>query len=324
MVALCRRYLRSTGEAEEAAAEVLLKLDRLARDFDGRIDFQHWVLRAAGNHCIDVLRRRALEREWVAAGTREAAVAPPADRADSPIAALIAEEDRQRLRDAIDGLAGPARVALVLRYFEDLLYAEIAERMQVPIGTVATYSFGEGGAACAASQTGRPRVKCFLEEDLLRYADGELAEPERRDAVMHFAACPRCAALAAAFEAENDVLRGVLAAPWPHVQVGRARVGAQVAASVALLLVAPWVIVGLDELSLLSMALFAVDGFMTTLRVVSYPIALIVSLVFLAATARMAVRRRAVAAMVALLVLNAQAPSATGEADRARRHGQVR
>jgi RNA polymerase sigma factor (sigma-70 family) len=116
VVALCRRYLRSTGEAEEAAAEVLVRLDRLARDFDGRIDFRHWVLRAAGHHCIDVLRRRAIERQWVDAGTRAAAAAP-VDRADSPIAALIAEEDRQRLRDAIDRLTEAPRAALVLRYF---------------------------------------------------------------------------------------------------------------------------------------------------------------------------------------------------------------
>ena len=140
VVALCRRFLQSTGEAEEAAAEVLLRLDRLARDYDGRIDFRQWVERAASNYCIDLLRRRTVEQRWLASGGRDAATGTTSP-ADSPIAALIAAEDRTRLRDAIDQLPDAPRAALVLRYYEDLSYAEIAERMNVPIATVGTHLF---------------------------------------------------------------------------------------------------------------------------------------------------------------------------------------
>jgi len=140
VLGLCRRLLRSTGEAEEAAAEVLLRLNRLARDYDGRIEFHRWVLRAASNHCIDLLRRRTVEQHWVRARALEWE-ATRVECINSPITLLIAEEDRAKLRAAIDKLSDPLRVALVLRYYEDLSYAEIAERMKIPIATVGTYLF---------------------------------------------------------------------------------------------------------------------------------------------------------------------------------------
>jgi RNA polymerase sigma-70 factor, ECF subfamily len=137
VVALCRRLLRSTGEAEEAAADVLLRLGRLARDYDGSITFHGWVLRAAAHPCIDRLRRRRLEQHWLAEQR------PPSHAAtgSSPIATLILEEERTRLARAIERLPDPLRVALVLRYYEDLSYAEIAERMEIPKSTVGTYLF---------------------------------------------------------------------------------------------------------------------------------------------------------------------------------------
>jgi hypothetical protein len=57
---LCRYMLDSRESAEDATSEVFLKLQRTIESYDGSIPFPRWVLRVAGNQCIDVLRRRQL------------------------------------------------------------------------------------------------------------------------------------------------------------------------------------------------------------------------------------------------------------------------
>ena len=55
---LCRYMLNSREGAEDATSEVFLKLQRSIESYDGSIPFPRWLLRVAGNHCIDALRCR--------------------------------------------------------------------------------------------------------------------------------------------------------------------------------------------------------------------------------------------------------------------------
>src|ERR1700688_1421287 len=55
---LCRYMLNSREGAEDATSEVFLKLQRSIERYDGSIPFPRWLLRVAGNQCIDALRRR--------------------------------------------------------------------------------------------------------------------------------------------------------------------------------------------------------------------------------------------------------------------------
>src|SRR5271156_1916071 len=55
---LCRYMLESRESAEDATSEVFLKLQRSIESYDGSIPFPRWLLRVAGNQCIDALRRR--------------------------------------------------------------------------------------------------------------------------------------------------------------------------------------------------------------------------------------------------------------------------
>ena len=55
---LCRYMLDSRESAEDATSEVFLKLQRSIESYDGSIPFPRWLLRVAGNQCIDALRRR--------------------------------------------------------------------------------------------------------------------------------------------------------------------------------------------------------------------------------------------------------------------------
>src|SRR6202035_322322 len=62
---LCRYMLDSRENAEDATSEVFLKLQRSIESYDGSIPFARWLLRVAGNHCIDALRRRKRGRQVI-------------------------------------------------------------------------------------------------------------------------------------------------------------------------------------------------------------------------------------------------------------------
>jgi len=62
---LCRYMLGSRESAEDATSEVFLKLQRSIESYDGSIPFPRWLLRVAGNQCIDVLRRRQRGRRSI-------------------------------------------------------------------------------------------------------------------------------------------------------------------------------------------------------------------------------------------------------------------
>src|ERR1700757_5307205 len=55
---LCHYMLNSRESAEDATSEFFLKLQRSIANYDGSIPFPRWLLRVAGNQCIDALRRR--------------------------------------------------------------------------------------------------------------------------------------------------------------------------------------------------------------------------------------------------------------------------
>src|SRR6266478_4995855 len=62
---LCRYMLDSRESAEDATSEVFLKLQRSIKSYNGSIPFPQWLLRVAGNQCIDALRRQRRGRQVI-------------------------------------------------------------------------------------------------------------------------------------------------------------------------------------------------------------------------------------------------------------------
>ena len=124
---LCLHLLASAEEAEDATSEVFMKLRAAIGRYDVARPFRPWLLSIATKHCLDRLRRRRRERRLF---ELEGEAAPGAsDTAASPLATLLAEEDRASLGVAIAALPEHQRVPLVLRYHAELRYDEIAERL---------------------------------------------------------------------------------------------------------------------------------------------------------------------------------------------------
>lgn len=138
---LCRYMLDSREAAEDATGEVFLKLQRSIASYDSSIPFPRWLLRVAGNHCIDGLRRRQRGLKVFAEMEDGSAVTEPATSVPSPLGAVISTEERAQVRDTIARLPETYRVPLILRYYSELSYDEIAQELGWERNYVATLIF---------------------------------------------------------------------------------------------------------------------------------------------------------------------------------------
>lgn len=144
--AVCLRMLRDAESARDAAQEAFLKAWKALPRFEGRSRFSTWLHRIAMNVCLSMLRsnkahpeRRALSLDGGTSGSpgeETAAVAEPASGGDSPEADLERSESRAAVTEAIAGLEEDFRQAVVLRDIQGMAYDEIADILQIPVGTV--------------------------------------------------------------------------------------------------------------------------------------------------------------------------------------------
>ncbi|MFL6204263.1 MAG: RNA polymerase sigma factor [Acidimicrobiales bacterium] len=129
--AVCRRLAGNEADALDATQEALIAIARGIRRFDGRAAFTTWAYRVATNACLDELRRRKRRPrpglpDDVAAGEVGAASA----------VAIDVVPDRLAIDAALAELPEEFRAPVVLRDLCDLDYAEIAEILAIPPGTV--------------------------------------------------------------------------------------------------------------------------------------------------------------------------------------------
>jgi RNA polymerase sigma-70 factor, ECF subfamily len=142
MLGLCRHLLGSPEAAEDARSDVFLRLPHAIDRYDPALPFDRWLLSVTSHHCLDMLRRRRLESRLFAAEWEETDTASVGgESGPSPLAAVLTDEGRERVRDALIRLPERYRVSLVLRYYGELGYDEIASQLGVTRNHVAILIF---------------------------------------------------------------------------------------------------------------------------------------------------------------------------------------
>jgi RNA polymerase sigma-70 factor, ECF subfamily len=124
----CRRAMPTREDAEDATMEIFMKLhEKLVQYDQGRL-FTAWLYKVAANHCWDMLRRRKVRQ---GKETEDVTEMPLADPDPNQLERLIEERTSEEVRRALDKLGARARMALVMRYYSDMSYDEIADALGV-------------------------------------------------------------------------------------------------------------------------------------------------------------------------------------------------
>jgi RNA polymerase sigma-70 factor, ECF subfamily len=131
---VCRRFFRRPEDAEDAAAEVFLKLHRVLETRNEAVPFRPWVSQVAGRHCIDKLRRRKREKDSRVDGADLSTVRDYST--PSPLSQVLRTEEGLEVREQLIRLPEKYKVPLVLRYYEQMSYSEIARALKSQIPAV--------------------------------------------------------------------------------------------------------------------------------------------------------------------------------------------
>ena len=124
----CRRALPAREDAEDATNEVFMKVRQKLGTYDSSRPFTAWLYKVASNHCWDMLRRRRIRQDLE---TGDVETLPLEHPDPGQLEILQAEHTSKEVRAGLDKLPDRARMALVLRYFSDMSYDEIAETLGV-------------------------------------------------------------------------------------------------------------------------------------------------------------------------------------------------
>jgi RNA polymerase sigma-70 factor (ECF subfamily) len=123
---LCRRVLPTREDAEDATADIFLKVQVRLEQYDSTRPFKTWLYRVAGNHCWDLLRKRRGNSQLE---TRELDESALTHSDPDPCEQMLSQQTKQEVRKAIAQLPDRARLVIAMRFFAELSYEEIAETL---------------------------------------------------------------------------------------------------------------------------------------------------------------------------------------------------
>ncbi|RIK34670.1 MAG: RNA polymerase subunit sigma-24 [Chloroflexi bacterium] len=135
---LTYRMLGNAQEAEDAAQETFLRAYSRLDQYDGGYKFSTWILSIANHHCIDRLRKRR--------GTQVSIDDNPVlqnleEESPLPEEAVLDKEQAVELQTLLDQLEPEYRTPLILRYWEEYSYDQIAEVMGLTVAAVKSRLF---------------------------------------------------------------------------------------------------------------------------------------------------------------------------------------
>jgi RNA polymerase sigma-70 factor (ECF subfamily) len=132
--AVCARIVGPTRDADDATQNAMISIVRAIDRFDGRSAFSTWAYRIATNAALDELRKRRRRPQLHVVVDDDG---DPPERGD-PLShrEVDAVVDRMMIDEALASLPDDYRTAIVLCDVTEMGYGEIAEVLNIPLGTV--------------------------------------------------------------------------------------------------------------------------------------------------------------------------------------------
>ena len=142
LMAFLTRFMGNRAMAEDAFQEAFLQLHVSAAAFDTSKRLKPWLFTIAANKARDALRSRArksaapLDANIGGGEDQDSYASIIPSSIPAPDENLVNFEDRLAVEEIVESLPDTLRVVLVLCYFHDFAYKEIAEMLALPLGTV--------------------------------------------------------------------------------------------------------------------------------------------------------------------------------------------
>ena len=143
---LILRMVRDRQLAEDLSQETFIKALNAIATYRPEFKFSSWIFKIANNAAIDHLRRREVDTLSLDGAPNattqediEATALQVGDKGETPLAELEARELGTAIEKAIGQLRPEYRSCILLRHVEGLAYEEIAQLLELPLGTVKTY-----------------------------------------------------------------------------------------------------------------------------------------------------------------------------------------
>lgn len=136
------RMVRDAALAEDLTQETFIKAFRALGSFDRRRKFSSWLFKIAHNSAIDALRRKRVATVPLESPDRDGPDlldCLPGSDVDSPETVVAGRDLGVALNQAMSELRPEYRAVMDLRFSQGLAYDEIAEIMDLPLGTVKTH-----------------------------------------------------------------------------------------------------------------------------------------------------------------------------------------
>jgi RNA polymerase sigma factor (sigma-70 family) len=141
------KMVNNKTDAEDLTIEAFGKAFTDIHQYEPRFAFSTWLFRIASNNAIDHLRKRratTVPLEPLAGSDKSIGIEYNYDArtdTDTPEEAFIKEQNANLLHKAVSAMKPRYRTLLELRYFKEYSYSEIAEELDLPLGTVKVQLF---------------------------------------------------------------------------------------------------------------------------------------------------------------------------------------
>jgi RNA polymerase sigma-70 factor, ECF subfamily len=133
---LCRYMLGNAHDAEDAAQDVFLKAYQALPTFRPEASLYTWLYRIATNTCIDYRKKPLFESLFGYSGEGERLVHDRASDAPSPEKLYQSKQIGRALQESLGKLSPKLRAIIILKEIEELSYEEIADTLEISMGTV--------------------------------------------------------------------------------------------------------------------------------------------------------------------------------------------
>ena len=139
------KMVNNKDDADDLTIEAFGKAFKRLGQYTPQYAFSTWLFKIASNNCIDYIRRKRIRAVSIDQGysnedgeTIEISIK---DSVLDPAEAMQKEERIRKMREIVDKLKPRYRKLVEMRYFDEMAYEEIAEELDLPLGTVKAQLF---------------------------------------------------------------------------------------------------------------------------------------------------------------------------------------